>query len=351
MNDIDMASDGSYSTVELAKDEWTLGVVQSRVHPAADDAEQKANLDHMLHLIDNAFHYGYGPDLLMFHEFPISGWDNWTRSEATRRAIEVPGPETEQIAAKAREYGCYISFGAYVVDPDWPGHLLSITTLIGPDGQIVAKHWKARNVKGVFPGFELFTTTVFDVLDEYVERYGADAVLPVARTPLGNIAMSSTQLEPELFRALAMKGAEIVLRTATGSFYEVDVRSTALYNGIYCAVANNSLLLPKGPFFEDTGAGRSAIYGPNGEALAGPADKFETLLTARIPIRRFRARHRQPNIHLELARPVFDRYVGRYAPNLFSHYQPASVTDAAAYLADKSRWPITPSRGGDADPS
>lgn len=336
---MDIRSDGTYPTVELAKDSWTLGVVQSRVHPTACDAEQRDNLDHMLHLIDNAYHYGFGPDLLFFHEFPISGWDTWTKEEAMRRAIEIPGPESEEISARARQYGCYIAFGAYVRDSDWPGHLLSIATLIGPDGEIIAKHWKARNVKGVFPGFELFTTTVYDVLDEYVERYGRDAVLPVARTPLGNIALSSTQLEPELFRGLAIKGAEVILRTASGSFTEVDVRSTALYNRVYCAIANNSVLLTKGPYFEDTpGTGGSAIYGPDGNAVAGPADKFETLLTASIPIRAFRAQRHQPDIHWDLIRPLFDGYVSRYAPDLFSSYQPDSLADAARYLADKSRW-------------
>lgn len=330
--------DGTYPVAELSRDTWTLGVVQSRIHPASDAAEQRANLDHMLHLIDNACHLGGGPDLLFFHEFPISGWDNWTRQEATRRAIEVPGDETALIGQKAREYGCHIAFGAYVVDKDWPGHLLSITTLIGPDGEIVAKHWKARNVKGVFPGFELLTTTIYDVLDEYVEKYGTDAVIPIARTGLGNIAMTSCQFEPEYFRALAIKGAEVVLRTSSGSFTELDVRSAALHNRVYTAIANNSLLLQQGPFFEDTGAGGSAIYGPDGQPLAGPADKFETLLTTRIPIRAFRERHRQPDIHWDLMRPVFDDYASRYAPNLFSEYQPESLTDSARYLADKSRW-------------
>ncbi|MGH3264521.1 MAG: nitrilase-related carbon-nitrogen hydrolase [Trebonia sp.] len=331
-------ADGTYPVAELAADAWTLGVVQSRVHPAADRAELRANLDHMLHLIDNAHHYGMGPELLFFHEFPISGWDVWTKREALTRAIEIPGEETDAIAKKAREYSCYVAFGAYVTDPDWPGHLLSITTLIGPDGSVAAKHWKARNAKGVFPGFELYTTTTYDVLEEYTERYGADAVLPVARTPLGNIALSSCQLEPEYFRALAIKGAEVILRTATGSFNEVDVRSTSLHNQVYTAIVNNALGQQSGPFFEDTGAGRSAVYGPDGAAMAGPADKFETLLTARIPIAAFRERHRQPNLHWDLVRPVFAAYVSRYRPGLFSDYQPADLGDAARYLADKSRW-------------
>lgn len=213
-----------------------------------------------------------------------------------------------------------------------------MTTLIDPRGEVIAKHWKARNVKGVFRGFELYTTTVYDVLDRYIEMYGADAVVPVARTGLGNIALSSTQLEPELFRALAVKGAEVFLRTASGSFSEIDIRASAMHNRVYCAVANNSVLDLSTNYFEDTGAGGSAIYGPDGQPLAVADSKFEKMIVARIPIAALRATHRQPDIHWDLYRPVFDRYTSRFEPNLFTAYQPSDLADAGRYLADRSRW-------------
>ena len=37
----------------------------------------------------------------------------------------------------------------------------------------------------------LLSSTVYDVLDRYVEMYGWDAVLPVVRTDIGNISMTS----------------------------------------------------------------------------------------------------------------------------------------------------------------
>ena len=274
----------------------------------------------------------------MFHEFPISGWDTWNREEALARCIEIPGPEVAAIAAKAKQYGAYIAFGAYVKDADWPGHVLSMTTLVGPDGEIVASHWKARNVKGVFPGFELFTTTIYDVLDEYVERYGADAVLPIAQTPLGNITMTSTQLEPELMRGLAIKGAEVILRTASGSFTETDMAATALYNRVYVAVANNSLLLKEGPFFEDTGAGGTAIYGPDGRVVAQAPDKFECLVTASIPIADFRAAHLQPDIHWDLVRDVFGDYESRFPRTCSASTSRRTCPRPSRFMADKSRW-------------
>lgn len=338
---LDMRDDGTYATVPLAKDVVRLGVVQLRVRGVRVSnwkQDLKANLEHMLAAIDKAFHFSAGADILFFHEFPITGYNTWTRDEILKFAIEVPGPETEAIGAKAKQYGCYVVFGSYVQDRDWPGHVLSITTIVGPDGRVVDKHWKARNIKGVFPGVELFTTTIYDALDEYVEMYGADAVLPVTRTPYGNIATSSVQREPELFRAFAMKGAEMILRTATGGFEPVDMQATSLYNGVYTAICNNAYSPDNPEFFDDAGSGGSAIYGPRGEALAAADTKFETLVAAPIPIAQFRARNRQPVVHMELYRPVFDAYRNAYGPNLFSAYQPEDLVDAKRYLADKSRW-------------
>lgn len=337
---INLRDDGTYETVELAKPAWTLGLMQTPVH-TFEVSEVKAglqrNLRYMADAIDKACYYSR-PDLLFFHEFPLTGWRKWNRAEALRMCIEIPGPETEVIATKAREHNVWVVFGAYVHDPDWPGHVLSITTIMDNTGRIVDKHWKARNVKGLFPGFELFTTTVHDVLDQYVEMYGRDAVMPVTRTPLGNIATSSTQREPEIFRALAIKGAEVFLRTATGGFEPVDMQATSLYNGTYTAVVNNSISPDNGPFFDDPGSGGTALYGPDGKAVAEASSKHEQMVLARVDIGALRARKRQPSIHTSLYNDVFNGYRERYSPNLFSAYQPTSLEDAGRYLQDKSNW-------------
>lgn len=340
---LQLNKDGRYAVAPLAKPAFTLGVVQARVTPidlARIQASRRDNLNHMIGLIDAAYAFaGYGPDMLLFHEFPITGYGaGWTRSDVLKLAIDIPGPETEALAKKARQYGVYLVFGSYARDPDWPGHVLSITTMIGPDGQIVARDWKARNIKGAFGGeVELFTTTIYDVLDRYVEMYGRDAVLPIIRTPIGNFATSSVQREPELFRAFAIKGAEVILRTATGGFSPTDVQATSLYNGVYTAVANNAIS-PGTPFFEDTNAGGSAIYGPDGEVLAIAKSPNETLVTTRIPIAAFRERHREPTMHPQLYMDVLNGYTPPYPPNLFLDYQPSDLKDAGRYLRDKGAW-------------
>jgi predicted amidohydrolase len=70
--------------VPLAKDTVRLGVVQLRVRGvrvASWKQDLRANLDHMLEAIDKSFHFSAGADLLFFHEFPITGYNTWTREE------------------------------------------------------------------------------------------------------------------------------------------------------------------------------------------------------------------------------------------------------------------------------
>lgn len=342
MSKILVKPDGSYDTVPLKKDDIVIMAVQSRVVPVTvENAVQmkRDNLDHMLDLIDAAATWMGPKDLIQFHEFPITGFSFlWTREDLLKVAIEIPGVETEAVAARAKRYGCYIVFGSYAIDPDWPEHILSITTIIGPDGSIVDKHWKLRNIKGVFAGFEVITTTIFDVLDQYTEMYGRDAVIPVTRTDIGNLATTATQYEPELIRAFALKGTEIMLRSATSGADPIDVRSGALHNNMYTTLVNNSISHNSGPFFEDVRSGGTVIYGPKGEELDIANSVNETGVMARIPIASFRKNRRIPRIHPSLYGDLYGGYQEAYPPNLMSSDLPNDGFSAAKFLKDKSRW-------------
>lgn len=340
-DEVSVMADGSYATIPLKKDVITMAAVQSRVRAVQMSSwrqGKKENLAHMLDLIDAASGWTGPRDLLFFHEFPITGYDNvWNREDILKFAIEVPGEETEAIGKKAKELGTYIVFGSYARDKDWPNHVLSLTTIVGPDGTVVDKHWKARNIKGVLP-VELFTSTIYDCFDEYVEKYGLDNVIPVTRTDIGNICTSSVQREPELFRAFALKGCEIMLRTASGGFTPEDIQITSEYNNIYTVVCNNAVSPNNPNFIEDTGSGGSAIYGPNGDMIAKANSEHETIVGARVPIADFRKRHKIPLVHWELYKDVWAKYVPRYPTGIFSEYQPTDVRDSARYVATKDRW-------------
>jgi predicted amidohydrolase len=338
-------ADGTYPTIDLRQDAIMAAVVQTRVHGvngANPGPDIRRNLDYFLECIDIAQGYGGRSDLLLFHEFPITGFSQWTRDEHYRLAIEVPGPEIEEVAKKAKQHNCYIVFGTYARDEkDWKGHILHLMVMVKPDGS-VAKHWKQRSVRGMFPGTEAYSSCIYDVYDRFVEMYGLDAVIPVERTDIGNIAMSAVQFEPELFRCMAFKGAEIICRVATGGFEADDMRMTSYHNSLYTMICNNSVSthMRTPGFFEDEaygGPGRSAIYGPRGVELA-KAGVFETKRLVRIPIADFRSRHRIPDLHMHLYRPVLDQYRERYDHSLHLKELPKDGRDAFRLFKEKSRW-------------
>ena len=339
--------DGTYPGAELRKPAFFAAVVQTRVQGvdgANPGPDLRRNLDYFLECIDIAQGYGPPNDLLLFHEFPITGFSNyWTREQHYELALQVPGPEVEEVAKKAKQYGCYIVFGTYAKDlEDWPGHILHLMVMVGPEGNIVAKHWKQRNVRGLFPGSEQYSTSIYDAYDRFIEMYGLDAVVPVVRTDIGNIAMSAVQFEPELFRCFALKGAEIICRVATGGFEFEDMRLTSYHNSVYTMIANNCISTgSRVPgFFDDEnygGPGRSAIFGPRGVELAKCGD-YESRKATMIPIAQFRKTHRIPDVHMQLYRPVLDQYRERYDHSGYLDYIPKDKRDAFRVFNENARW-------------
>jgi len=338
-------ADGTYPTIPLRSDNIGVAVVQTKVMGIRGQhiqADIQRNLDYFLECIDIAQGFGPPSDLLLFHEFPITGYSEWTRAQHYELSLELDGPEIAAVCKKAQQYKCYIVFGTYAKDPvNWPDHILHLMVMAKPDGSIAA-HWKQRNVRGMFPGAEQYTSVIYDVYDRFVEMYGLDAVIPVEQTDIGNIAMSAVQFEPELFRCMAFKGAEIICRTATGGFEYDDMRLTSYHNSLYTLIANNCINTgARNPgFFDDAnfgGPGRSAIFGPRGVELA-KAGPFECKEMTRINMAEFRGKHRIPDLHLHLYKPVLDQYRERYDHSGYLEKLPANKREAFMMFQQRSRW-------------
>lgn len=304
-----VAKDGSYPTRALEKDRVVLKVVQNGVRNLEDYASVaeglEANLEIMSGWIDRACSEGPSPDFILFNEFPLTGYSRKPRTEKLAFTLTIPGPETDHLGELAKSCDSYLIFGSYARDADWPGHILSINTVIGRDGEIAKKFWKTRNVKRLGNTGEIPTTTIESVRDRYRAMYGIEEEFPVLRTEYGNIAVSTVQLDPFVFAAFAMRGTEILMRTAT-LFSREDVLASARFHNVYSAMSN--ITFPEGSGFESYG-GRSLIVSPRGEVLAEQANNDETIITAEIPIAEFRQDRRLPRYPLEVVAPVFEQYV------------------------------------------
>jgi len=117
--------------------------------------------------------------------------------------------------------------------------------------------------------------------------------------------VSTVQGDPFIFAAFAMKGVEIMLRTAT-LFIESDVLAMAWSNNFYTAMAN--ITIPLDSPYNNRG-GRSLIASPDGQIVVQDASTYEDgIIAAEIPIASFRKNRKIPNYALELVQPVFEQY-------------------------------------------
>jgi predicted amidohydrolase len=338
-----VSADGTYGGASLRKPRVAASVIQSRllaVDAANAAAGLRANVDHLCDQVDATHGYFGRKDLLAFHAFALQGWDRWDKPAMQKIAIELPGPESERLAAKAKEYACYIAFGAYVRDPAWPDHVLELYVLLAPDGSIAARHWKAFHTRNQVAGSDYFVTSIYDVYDEYVERYGLDAVIPVTRTDIGNICMTSILREPELIRCMALKGAEIVIRSGLGGYSRYDGELTSRVNRLYTLYSSNALSPGNKGYFPDNGMlGRSAIFGLRGQVL-DDCDVHETAISATLEVAELRHRPMIPDVPMTMYAPVFAQYQSRFPPNLYRSRVPTSFEDAAATVQRAKRWKL-----------
>ena len=341
--EVSAARNGSYETSPLRQRAINVSAIQSRVR-SVDlknlKKTMKANLDHVTRLIDYAQGsaeawggerlWGAKQDLICMHEFPIQGFQPWTRAEMNRVAFELPGPEVEVIGERAKKYGCYIAFGCYAKEQDWPDHVINMSVIVGPDGNIVSKQWKARNILGLFGEGALIGTTVYDALDRYVEMYGWDATIPVARTDIGNICMTAVGAEPMLYLMQALKGAEIIIMSVTGGTNADSAMEAARATRCYTVGVGNSVSPDNIGFAEDAGSRDegTVIVDPRGTPLRRSANHHESIVSARIPIADFRENRNMKELPVALFLPILQAYEPRFKPNAFLDKLPATYQEA-----------------------
>jgi predicted amidohydrolase len=328
---------GSYPTIPLEKEEIVLSIIQSNAKPIKDisQAEEilRSNSEHMIEMGREACSADLKPDIILFHEFPLSGYFFGNRDKKLQMAIEIPGDETNALALLAKECDAYVVFGAYAKDSAWPGHVLSINTILDRQGNIRKKVWKPRNIKRFYPTFEISTTTVESVQERFREKYGIDDEFPVVQTEFGNISVSTAQLDPLVFNVFGMKGAEIMLRTST-LFFQSDIIHTSMVNNFYSAMANIPYDSPYG--------GQSIVVSPSGKVLTQIESRTEEgFASIKIPIAEFRKNRRLPQYSVAFTRSVFSQYIDEIPPNHLDVHPstlPQNGKEMKVLIDKKSRW-------------
>ena len=243
------------------------------------------NLATVEHFLDRAADMGaqfVGLPEFWIYLGPYSGF--------TEAAQTVPGPAIERLQEKARKHKMIVHGGSIIErHPELSGKFYNTSVLIDPDGQIIARYRKIH---------------LFDVdLANGEKHHESERIAPGTEIVTAEIAGVTFGLTvcydlrfPELYRILALRGAQILLVPAgftlhTGrDHWEVLLRARAIENLCYVvAPAHVGTYPPNRQCF-----GRSMIVDPWGLVLAQAQD-MPTVVMADVDLAQIeRARSQIP---------------------------------------------------------
>lgn len=237
--------------------------------------------------------------------------DEWRE----KAALEIDGPVYEALSAMTQRQKIYFAGNAYEQDPHFPELYFQTSFLIGPSGNVLLRYRRLNALNAPSP---------HDVWAYYLEAYGYDAIFPVAKTNIGNLACVASEdiLYPEVVRCLAMRGAEVVLHSTSENNSvlltpsRVAKVARAAENGLF-VVSANAAGHAGGKLPGDTINGGSVIIDHRGLTLA-EAGPGETLVAnADIDLEAMRQHRQRPAANNRLARQRFELYAESYTNHSF----------------------------------
>jgi predicted amidohydrolase len=224
--------------------------------------DKQANIAAALDLVDRAA--ATGARLVTLPEvWPYLGPDDVSRDQAET----IPGPITELLAQRARRHGIYIHGGSiYETRPGDPG-MYNTTLVIDPTGEIIARYSKIHMYDVVLDGVATYQESAA------VTPGTETAITEIDGIPVGLTICYDLRF-PELFRILALEGAQAIVLPAaftlmTGKdHWETLIRARAIENGLYMIAPAQWGTHPPGNWCY----GRSMVVDPWGTVLTTAAD-------------------------------------------------------------------------------
>ncbi|MCS6986337.1 MAG: nitrilase [Sphingomonadaceae bacterium] len=302
-----------------------LQVPALSVEAAADAAEARARVQARIAELEGEiasargflerFH-GVAVGLVVLPEYLFTGYDSGRTPDFAARAAFAPdGPEYAALGLVARRLGVHLAANAYETDPEFPGLHFQASILVAPSGEVVLRYRRLHS---------LYTASPHDVWRRYAAR-GVERIFPVADTAIGRIGAIASEeiLIPEVARALALRGAEILVHSSSelGSLQptakHIARRARAIENLAYVVSANTAGI--RGGGLAGAGAdGNSAVVDPDGRVLAEAPPGANANAAAVLDVEALRARRRRAGMTNHLARlrlePFREIYAGTVLP-------------------------------------
>ncbi|HVL26478.1 MAG TPA: carbon-nitrogen hydrolase family protein [Thermomicrobiales bacterium] len=244
----------------------TLSVALVQMNSGAD---KDANIAAALAGIDQAA--ASGARLVTLPEV----WTYLGPDEGSAAAAEpIPGPLTETLAAKARKHGIWLHAGSILERVAGEPKRFNTTVVFSPEGEIVARYRKIHL-------FDVDLATGAAYRESNTMAPGDEIVtLDIDGVTVG-LAICYDLRFPELFRILALKGAEVILLPAaftltTGrDHWEPLLRARAIENTLFMVAPGQVGQHPPGLWCN----GRSMVVDPWGVVVAQAPDRPAVVTT------------------------------------------------------------------------
>ena len=260
----------------------------------------------------NSFH-GSDVRLVVLPEYFLTSFPMGESIPAwlAKGCIAPDGAEYEALAKIAQDNRIYLSGNVYESDPHFPEIYFQTSFILSDSGNTVLRYRRL---------ISMYAPTPHDVLEQYLNVYGEDALFPVAATDIGRLACVASEeiLYPEVARALALKGAEVLCHSSS------EVGSTQLtpknvakqaraYENMAYVVSANSAGITGLPFPAASTDGHSQVVDYKGRVLAEAATGESMVGSAEVDIAALRSTRGKPAMTNMLARQrleLFSRVYG-----------------------------------------
>lgn len=251
--------------------------------------------------------------LVVLPEYFLSGFPQGESVEEwqARACLQPDGAEYRMLGQVARDNNAWLAGNAYEIDSHFPELYFQTSFIIDPDGACKLRYRRL---------ISMYSPTPHDVLDRYLEIYGEQSLFPVVDTELGRLGCVASEeiLFPEICRALALNGAEVICHSSSemGS-PRVTPKNTAkrarAFENLAYIVSANSGGISGLRFPAESTDGHSQVVDYRGQVLAeaGPGDSMCAF--AEIDIEALRRTRRKPSMSNMLARQRLELFSNVYA--------------------------------------
>ncbi len=222
--------------------------------------DKKANLKKGLAMIKAAAQKG-AKMILLPELFTTEYFAWWRDTKYFDYAEPIPGPTTARVGELARRLSVYVVAPFY--EKEGPGMYYNSAVLIGPKGEIIGRQRKMH-----IPAVKSLEKLYFQP---------AEPNFPVFPTKYGRvgICICYDRLFPEVCRALALNGAEIIFVPIAGTIFpKVSTLDTRALENVLFVVAANKVGEEDGHRY----TGGAMIVNPEGRIIAQGGTEEEIVM-------------------------------------------------------------------------